>query len=545
MRLKGNRFPPYLAYNHRILRNPGLIVLLLLMHWTSVYAPAQQPQFVRYNQMLMIMPFENASNVPGIDWIGESFPEVVGSRLNSTSLFLISRDDRLYAFDRLGIPTTAKPSRATIYEIAQQIDADYVVVGRYNFDGSTFTAQAQVMDLGKLRLSPQLTESGPLTSLITIQTALTWDVLNALHLTINVSKQQFIAQFPPIRLDALENYIRGIVATREQEKIKYFKEALRLEPSHTLAMLQLAKTYYTAREYEPAITWFSKIPEADRNGNEAQFYLGMAAYYSGQYDKAEAAFKFLSSRLPLTEVYNNLGVVASRRGEKHARSYFEKSIQTDPNDTDYHFNLAVELYREGDASGALRQLRELLAIRPDQEAKSFMDSLTAGTQSKDRLPLERIKRNYDESSFRQLAAEIENANEVRLRQADPATHAAFHVQRGHQLLDQGFVNESEKEFREAVILDPVNADAHAGLALVLEANQDAKGARNEARMSLRLKPSADAYLVLARLDLAERNPAAAEQNVEHALALDPANAAATSLKRDLAATVPTKAQPQP
>ena len=79
------------------------------MHWTSVYAPAQQPQFVRYNQMLMIMPFENASNVPGIDWIGESFPEVVGSRLNSTSLFLISRDDRLYAFDRLGIPTTAKP----------------------------------------------------------------------------------------------------------------------------------------------------------------------------------------------------------------------------------------------------------------------------------------------------------------------------------------------------------------------------------------------------------------------------------------------------
>ena len=323
----------------------------------------------------------------------------------------------------MGIPTTAKPSRATIYEIAQQIDADYVVVGRYNFDGNTFTAYAQVMDLSKLRLSPQLTESGPLTSLITIQTALTWDVLNALNLTINVSKQQFIAQFPPIRLDALENYIRGIVATKEQEKIKYFKEALRLEPNHTLAMLQLAKTYYNAREYEPAITWFSKIPETDRNGNEAQFYLGMAAYYSGQYDKAEAAFKFLSSRLPLTEVYNNLGVVASRRGEKHARSYFEKSIQTDPNDTDYHFNLAVELYREGDAPGAIRQLRELLAIRPDQEAKSLMDSLSAGSQPKDRLPLERIKRNYDESSFRQLAAEIENANEIRLRQTDAALHA--------------------------------------------------------------------------------------------------------------------------
>ena len=76
-------------------------------------------------------------------------------------------------------------------------------------------------------------------------------------------------------------------------------------------------------------------------------------------------------------------------------------------------------------------------------------------------------------------------------------------------------------------------------------SKDAKGARNEARVSLRLKPSADAYLVLARLDMAEKNPAAAGQNLEHALALDPANAAATSLKRDLAATVPGKAQPQP
>ena len=532
-----------LAYNFLILRKSVLIAsfLLLLMHC----APAQQPQSVRFNQMLMIMPFENASNVPGIDWIGESFPEVLGSRLNSSSLFLISRDDRIYAFDRLGIPTTAKPSRATIYEIAQQIDADYVVVGRYTFDGNTFTARAQVMDLGKLRLSPEFAESGPLTSLITIQTALAWDVLNNLNLTSTVSKQQFIAQFPPIRLDALENYIRGIVAGNAAEKLKYFKEAIRLEPNHTLAMLQLARTYYNSREYEQAINWFSKIPNTDRNANEVQFFLGMAAYFSGHYDKAEAAFNFLAARLPLTEIYNNLGVVASRRGDKRARGYFEKSIQTDPNDTDYHFNLAVELYREGDASGTARQLRELLAIRPDTEAKSFLDAVMAGTQPKDHLPLERIKRNYDESSFRQLAAEIENANELKLQKADPPTHAAFHVQRGRQLLDQGLVNEAEKEFREAVILDPVNADAHAGLSLVLESNQDAKGARNEARVSLRLKPSADAYLVLARLDLAEKNPASAEQNVEHALALDPANAAATSLKRDIAAAVPVRMQPQP
>ena len=276
----------------------------------------------------------------------------MGSRLNSASLFLISRDDRIYAFDRLGIPVTAKPSRATIYELAQQIDADYVVVGRYTFDGNTFIARAQLMDLSKLRLSPEFVESGPLTSLITIQTALAWDILNNLNLASTIAKQQFIAQFPPIRLDSLENYIRGTVAGNAQQKIKYFKEAIRLEPNHTLAMLQLAKTYYNGCDYEQAINWFSRIPNNDRNANEAQFYLGMAAYYSGHYDKAEAAFKFLAARLPLTEIYNNLGVVASRRGKKEAAQLFERVVQADSRDADYRFNYAVALARGGDTPGS-------------------------------------------------------------------------------------------------------------------------------------------------------------------------------------------------
>lgn len=508
-------------------------------------ASAQQPQPLRTTQILLILPFENASSAPGIDWIGESFPEVIGNRMSAAPLFIISRDDRLYAFDRLGIPASAKPSRATIYEMAQQIDADYVVVGRYNFDGKTFTASAHVMDVQKLRLSPELTQSGSLTDLIKVQTALTWDILHSLHLAETVSRNEFQAQFPPVRLDALENYIRGVIATGDQERIKRFKEAIRLEPKHTLAMLQLGKTYFKSREYDQAVSWLARIPTSDRNANEAQFYLGLAAFYANQLDKAEAAFRFLSTRIPLTEVYNNLGVVSAKRGEKTARTYFEKSIQTDPNDPDYRFNLAVELARDNDLAGATRELKEALALHADAEAKSFLDALNSGAPPRDRIPQERIKSNYDESSFRQLAIEIENNNEAKLRSSDPVTHAAFHAQHGQQLLNQGLTGEAERELREAVILDPTNAEAHAGLAQVLESNQDANGARNEARVSIRLKPTASAYLVLARLDLAENNPTAAEQDVSHALIIEPNNAAATSLKRDITTALSRKTQLQP
>ena len=161
------------------------------------------------------------------------------------------------------------------------------------------------------------------------------------------------------------------------------------------------------------------------------------------------------------------------------------------------------------------------------------------------MPLERIKRNYDESTFRQLAMEIENANEARLVKADPASHAGFHVQHGQELLQEGLTGEAEKQFREAVVLQPTSAEAHAGLAQVLEASQDSAGARNEARMSLKLQPTADAYLVLARLDVAEGKAASARQNVDHALALDPANAVAAALKRDIAAGPAKAGSPQP
>lgn len=520
----------------------------------SAAGETQPIDFVRSSRLVLIMPFENESSAPGMDWVADSFPEVLGNRLASESLKTISRNERIYAFDRLGIPAGAHLSRATIYEIAQQIDADYVVLGRYRFDGANVTASAQVMDLARLRLSREVSEAAPLAELIRLQTALAWDLLGAIEnpggdsaagpATVQAqSKDQYIAQFPAMRLDALENYMRGVGASGAQEKIKYLKEALRLDPAHALAMLELARTYYDAREYEMAGNLFSKIPRDAASANEARFYQGLSFFYAGQMEKAEAAFRALTARLPLTEVYNNLGVTASRRGDRRARGYFEKSVQNDPSDPDYHFNLAVAMQREGDTAGAMRQLRESISLRPDPEARLLLETIITNPETRDHLPLERIKRNYDESSFRQLAAEIENVNEERLKKTDAQTHAAFHVQRGRQLLEQGLGGEAEKEFREAVILDPLNAQAHTGLALAFESRQERAEARKEARASVQLRPSAEAYLALARLDLAEHNPAEAARNVEQALELEPENSAAQTLRREIAAAGKPQAQP--
>ncbi|MGH9493133.1 MAG: tetratricopeptide repeat protein, partial [Terriglobales bacterium] len=437
------------------------------------------------SQTMLIVPFENASGAPGLEWVGETFPEILGQRMASAQLYLVGRDDRNYAFDRLGIPQNLRPSHATLYRVGEEMDVDYIVLGRYHFDGRTFTASARILEMNKLHLLPEVTESGPLPKLLDVEGALAWDLLRQLTPDLVMSRNQFVAAAPAVRLDAFENYIRGVLATVRQERIRYFRAALRVTPSYSPALLELGKTYYAGRDYQEAAAWLARLPKTDPLAREANFYLGLALFYAGDFERAESAFSFVASRLPLTEVYNNLGVTSARRGKKNAVEYFQKAVDADPTDPDYRFNLGVALSRAGDSAGAARELRETLRLRPsDSEAKTLLATLTGASApaparppADSRLPLERIKRNYDEASFRQLALEIQNQNELRLAGSDPVRHADFHTQRGGELLAQGLLLEAEREFREAIMLDPTNAAAHAGLARYLEAIKEYAAAR--------------------------------------------------------------------
>ncbi len=68
------------------------------------------------------------------------------------------------------------------------------------------------------------------------------------------------------------------------------------------------------------------------------------------------------------------------------------------------------------------------------------------------------------------------------------------------------------------------------MAELREASGDPAKARDEAKQSLIMKPNVAALLVLARLDLADKQLAACAQDISQALQLDPKNAEAIALK---------------
>jgi Tfp pilus assembly protein PilF len=108
-----------------------------------------------------------------------------------------------------------------------------------------------------------------------------------------------------------------------------------------------------------------------------------------------------------------------------------------------------------------------------------------------------------------------------------------YTQLGRDYLAQGLLPEAEQQFQSALTADPNAAAPHAGLAQVREQSGAADDARSEAQVSIRLSPSAAAFLVLARLDLQANNLSASADDVSKALKLEPQNTAAIALRNTL------------
>jgi Tfp pilus assembly protein PilF len=140
---------------------------------------------------------------------------------------------------------------------------------------------------------------------------------------------------------------------------------------------------------------------------------------------------------------------------------------------------------------------------------SVGSSIVAASSTTSKPPLERIKRNYEEDAFRQMTVQIGSWAEERFVRSDPHAHARFHVELGKELLAHGFTTEAESEFRHAAAVDPTSTAPLTALAEDYDARGDAADARAQAEAALRIRESADAYLILARLDLKENKMEAA------------------------------------
>jgi tetratricopeptide (TPR) repeat protein len=378
-------------------------------------APAQAATY-------LVLPFFNVSKNPSLDWMGESFAESVREAISSEGLMALDRDDRIEAYSRLSLRPYSLLTKASVVKIGEELDAEMVIFGQYDVtplpdpsvkSRGSLQITARVLDLKHVKQGPEFREVGALEDLAALQEHLAWQTLRYLKPTSAPSEAEFRQRHPAVRVDAVENYTRGLLAANADDKHRFFTQAAHLDSHYSLPDFQLGRLLWTRKEYASAADWFQKVSPGDVHYHEANFFLGLCRYHTGDFAGAEAAFQMVTRVVPLSEVYNDLAAAQSRANLiPGAVDNFRKALEGDSSDPLYQFNLGYALWRAGSFSAAAERFHTVLEHDPDDAVAALLlercekhsgprpgDSQTEG--------LERLKTNYEESAYWQLKAVLQ------------------------------------------------------------------------------------------------------------------------------------------
>jgi tetratricopeptide (TPR) repeat protein len=537
-------------------RTVGLLLLLLFCPW--------QLRGSSEVRSLLVFPFENLSPRVDLNWISESFAQVLSSRLSEPDNYVLERDERNAAYTQLGMPADAPLTLASEFKVAQTLGVDWAILGNFNVTDNRLVAHAQLLNVKQLRLSQPLEVSGDLTELVDLQTRLAWRLLATHDPGFTVGNDEdFRRSFHDIRLDAFENYIRGLVATDDASRLHFFTESERLDPSDHRTAFALGRFYFEQKDYANSAQWLGKIEESDSNYNESLFLRAVDDFFLGREQDAEKEFETLAKVLPLDEVSNNLGVLEARGGRyAEALANFERAYQSDPSDVDFCFNRGVALWYEKRYPEAAESLQAAVHANPDDfEAHTLLAVVfgklgdTAAQQKEldwlaehevgeaagqpgDVLPMPRLKKNYDGRAFMLLELTLHNALEEHLANATPQQRIDAHLAQGKKFLAEDRYGEAERELAEVASLSPTDPQVHILLAQALEAEGKHQEAAGELQTSLKLKDTAEAHLSLAHVYLSMNQPELARLQGQAALNLNPGNLQAEQFLQQIHAGAP-------
>lgn len=332
-------------------------------------------------------------------------------------ILVLSRDERDEAYKRLAIRRSAALSRASVIKIGETLDAGRVVYGQFEIIATnpgkpTLRIRSRVLDLKKMRQSPEFSELGALDDLAALQTHLAWQAIKYATPKTAPAEPDFLARRPAVRVDAIENYVRGLLATTPEQKHRFFTQAARLDDRYSQPCFQLGRMQLDAEAWRSAAGWLQRVSPNDPNYREALFDLGIARYYTADYKGALSAFEKVAEWVPINEVLNNLGVAQLRLNLPSAADSFKKALEGDETDPDYQFNLGYALWKRGDFSAAADRFRATLdRDSDDQDAILLLGRCLkqSGPRPSDARGdgLERIKFDFEESAYWQLKAMLE------------------------------------------------------------------------------------------------------------------------------------------
>ncbi len=326
-----------------------------------------------FPESFLVAPFSNRTRDARLDWVGESIAEKMREALSGEGLGVLSREDREEGARKISLRPSSQWTLASTLKLAAQTESARAIWGEFDFGAAkdSIRVTACILDPAAMRRSGDAVETGPLENLSAIQSALAWRMLRAADPASTATREAFNGKHPPVKLGALEKYVRGLMAPTAELQHRYFTQAVRLDPDFSTPSFFLGRLHYEEERYREAAAWFEKVPAGNPNFVESNFLLGLSRYELSEFENARLAFGRIEPALPTGEVWNNLGAAEARLNHPGALDHFRKALAADPSDPDYHFNVGYALWKRGDFQAAADRFRSVLD-RGQQDQDSVM-----------------------------------------------------------------------------------------------------------------------------------------------------------------------------
>jgi tetratricopeptide (TPR) repeat protein/TolB-like protein len=516
--------------------------------------------------IFLVFPFENDGASPHLDWLCEGLEELTIQRLSAVGQQVFTHSGRTSELDRYGLPSNARFSHATMLRIGADLDADFIVFGKFNSDGKSLTVELRFLRVSPTVMSAPIRESGKLESLMDLHTRLVWKLLAANDRSFPLNVSEFSRVQRPLRLDAFEHYIRGLLANEDEARIRELRETARLEPDWPEPAFALGEAYFSRRDCDSALPWLTRVPAGNPRATEATFAIGVCRLLLNQPDKAEEVFlglqeslkKHLVAGAELPEILNDLALAQARGGNTTASaSSLLRAIDLDPDEDDYPFNLGLLYLRGNDATTAAKYFRLASDREPDnpedralliyaldkagnrseaaEERMSASESLGAtslpAVKPESFAKLQRVSTELDTATLQLEASSRESSGDA----AAAATGASPSslVRKGRQELAAGRLDAAEAAFRSVLAVSPHDPSAHRGLSEVFRRKNKRPEAIQELQAALEQRDSAVDRTTLARIYLEQKKPELARAELARALKIAPNYSEARQLQEHL------------
>ncbi|MEK6335301.1 MAG: tetratricopeptide repeat protein [Acidobacteriota bacterium] len=504
-------------------------------------------------EVVVVLPFENVSTHPEFNWIGESFADSLSALLSKPGLIVVTGEERAVAYQRLRLPLTVLPSRATAIKIARELKASMIVIGTYNVvlppnateskeSLASVVGEARVIRVNEGRMAGDIFDNawaprvydfgGEVPNLQKIHGELAYQILFQRDKALSFSRNQLVQEATKVPPQAFEAYLKGsLTEERDPTRAIYFKNALKLYANvnggavYPQAAFELGRFYFNQSQWKEAIEYFTMLQKREAHYGEAQFYAGLAYWKTGDVTRALATLVPLADErvMPLVAVYNNAGAlsVQAARDEKkpeertrllvQAITLLSRAVDSSPSDSTVLFNYAYALFLNEKYAEAAEKLEKVIAAnQTDGEAYFLL------AKAQDRANHADAANAADNKARKNLPSYGKWQTEWQKSQSVPALNL-----RSRDVLNQVDLS----EITRVTAIEAANANtAQEALNKIRDLYQQGRDdeALAEIRKLLIIEPTnAEAFLLSGRINMRRGDPEAAIAALKTAIFWEP------------------------